>query len=142
MARASAAWVSVNAYCWYSSAENTQMRRIAAADPELAAEVAGFIASPRWVDMEQVFRESWITGGSRSLKTIAPLAGHIWPVDDPGGGLSMVKHVEATMAIESPGRGAARQWLLDYNRGDVEATLHIREWLDQEGTTWPEVETA
>ncbi|MGH8925552.1 MAG: hypothetical protein ACRDWA_13085 [Acidimicrobiia bacterium] len=140
MAKAAAAGVSVNAYCWYSSAENTQMRRIAAVDPEWAKEVAEFIASPQWIDMEQVFRESWITGGSRSLKAIAPLAGHTWPVDDPGGGLSMVKHVEATWAIEGLARDAARQWLLDYNRGDVEATVTIREWLDREGSIWPELE--
>ena len=76
MTRARAAGVSVNAYCWYASAENTQMRRIAAADPVLAAEVAAFIASPHWIDMNQVFKESWITGGSYGLKTVAPLAGY------------------------------------------------------------------
>ena len=89
--------------------------------------------------MEQVFKESWITGGSRSLKAIAPLAGHTWEVDDPGGGLSMVRHVEATNPVESPVRDAARQWLLDHNRGDVEATRRIRQWLDHEGSGWPEV---
>ena len=142
LARARVGGVSVNAYCWYSSAENTQMRRIAAADPALADEVAAFIASPQWIDLEQVFRESWITGGSRSLKVIAPLAGHTWPVDDPGGGLSMVRRAEATNPeSDGPARDAARRWLLDYNRGDVEATLRIREWLDREGRNWPEVET-
>jgi len=142
LARARVGGVSVNAYCWYSSAENTQMRRIAAADPALADEVAAFIASPQWIDLEQVFRESWITGGSRSLKVVAPLAGHTWPVDDPGGGLSMVRRAEATNPeSDGPARDAARRWLLDYNRGDVEATLRIREWLDREGRHWPEVET-
>jgi predicted RecB family nuclease len=141
LARASAAGVSVNAYCWFSSAENTQMRRIAAADPELAASVAEFIASSLWIDLQQVFKESWMTGGSRSLKTIAPLAGHTWSMDDPGGGLSMVKHVEATMGAASAARETARQWLLDYNRGDVEATKRVRDWLDREGATWPEVDT-
>lgn len=140
MARCRDRGVSINAHCWYSSAENTQLRRIAAADPELAAAVASFIGSPQWIDLEQVFKESWITGGSRSLKVIAPLAGHNWTVDDPGGGTSLVKHLEATNPdTDLPAREAARQWLLDYNRGDVEATLRIREWLDREGSTWPEV---
>jgi predicted RecB family nuclease len=137
-----AAGVSVNAYCWYAGAENTQMRRIAAADAGLAAEVAAFISTPQWVDMYQVFKDSWITGGPAGLKDIAPLAGYTWPVDDPGGGLSMVKHVEATtLSTDDPLGDAARQWLLDYNRGDVEATLRIREWLDREGSTWPEIGT-
>ena len=91
--------------------------------------------------MNQIFKESWITGGSTGLKAIAPLAGHTWPVEDPSGGLSMVKHVEATtLGAADPFGQAARQWLLDYNRGDVEATLRIREWLDKEGSTWPEVD--
>ena len=143
LAKGAATGVTINAYCWYSGAENTQMRRIAARDPIVAAEVAGFIASPLWIDMHEVFKASWITGDSLGLKAIAPLAGHTWPVDDPGGGLSMVKHVEATTL---PGgdsvRDDARRWLLDYNRGDVEATLHIREWLDQEGSTWPQVDAS
>jgi predicted RecB family nuclease len=140
MAQTATAGLSVNAYCWYAGAENTQMRRIAAADTELAAEVAAFIATPQWVDMHDVFKESWITGDSLGLKAIAPLAGHTWPVDDPGGGLSMVKHGDATtLGVGDLIGDAARQWLLDYNRGDVEATLRIREWLDLEGATWPEV---
>ena len=138
LAKARRVRVSVNGYCWYSGAENTQMRRIAAADPVLTDEVATFVASSQWIDLEQVFRESWITGQSRSLKVVAPLAGHRWAVDDPGGGLAMVKHVEAT---GSNADEAARAWLLDYNQGDVQATLRIREWLDREGATWPEVGT-
>ena len=67
---------------------------------------------------------------------VAPLAGYEWPVDDPGGGLSMVRHAEATAAEPDP---EARAWLLDYNRGDVEATLAIREWLNAEGASWPEL---
>jgi predicted RecB family nuclease len=143
MAKAAASGVTVNAYCWYASAENTMMRRIAAADPALAAEVAAFIASPQWIDMNRVFKESWITGGSYSLKTIAPLSGHAWSVDDPGGGISMVKHLDAGNAdFSEEARAEAKQWLFDYNRGDVEATLRIREWLDQHGETLPEVDTA
>lgn len=127
--RAVAAGHTVKAYCWHENAENTQMRRITATDTNLAAEVKAFIESPDWVDMLQVFRAGWTTGGSTGLKKIAPLAGFEWEVDDPGGGVSMLHHARATES-DHPGQAEARQWLLDYNRGDVEATLVIREWLD------------
>jgi predicted RecB family nuclease len=141
LVKAAAVGATVKAFCWYAGAENTQMRRIAAADPEMAGGVASFIASPQWTDLEQVFKESWITGGSRSLKAIAPLAGHTWLVDDPGGGLSIVRHAAATNPdLEPSMRDTATNWLLAYNRGDVEATLRIREWLDGEGSRWPEVD--
>jgi len=119
---------SVRAYCWYDNAENTQMRRISVESVELAAAVQAFITSDEWVDMQRVFNAGWVTGGSTGLKKIAPLAGFTWDVADPGGGVSMLHHARATEA-GPPTRDAARRWLLDYNRGDVEATLAIREWL-------------
>lgn len=142
-AKAAGVGISVLAYCWYSSAENTQMRRISAVDPELAGEVTEFMASSRGIDLEQVFKGSWITGGSRSLKMVAPLAGHSWSVDDPGGGISMVKYLDATNEeLPASAQEEAKKWLLDYNRGDVEATKVIREWLDREGSNWPEVDSS
>jgi predicted RecB family nuclease len=127
--RAAAAGHTVKAYCWHENAENTQMLRITTANADLAAEVKSFITSPDWVDMLQVFRSGWTTGGSAGLKRIAPLAGFEWDVEDPGGGISMLHHASATDP-DHDGQAGARQWLLDYNRGDVEATLAIREWLD------------
>lgn len=123
--RAGDAGATLLSYCWHESAENTQLRRIAGRDPELLVEVEDFIASGAWVDLEKEFKADWITGGSTSLKAIAPLAGFAWDVDDPGGGMSMVKYLEAVA-----GSGDAQDWLLTYNQGDVEATRQIREWLD------------
>ena len=51
--------------------------------------------------------------------------GFHWEVEDPGGADSMVRYDAAAAGDES-----ARQWLLDYNRGDVQATLALREWMD------------
>jgi predicted RecB family nuclease len=51
----------------------------------------------------------------------------------------MVKYDEAVVMDSKPA-DAAREWILDYNRGDVEATSAIREWLTAEGSTWPEVD--
>lgn len=131
-----AAGASVLAYCWHESAENTQLRRIAQPSPALKTRVDAFIESGTWVDLERIFKQSWITGGSSSLKAVAPLAGFDWEVDDPGGAMSMVHYLEATT-----GDTDARTWLVDYNRGDVEATLAIRQWLSLDGHRWPEVAT-
>ena len=138
--RADAVGATVAGYCWHENAENTQMRRIAAANPQLAADVEEFIDSDGWVDMMKVFSNTWTTGGSIGLKAVAPLAGFDWAVDDPGGGMSMVYHarmVDPTTTTED--RAQLRDWLLEYNRGDVEATLAIRGWLDTEGAQLPVV---
>ena len=88
-------------------------------------------------------RASWTTGGSFGLKAVAPLAGSTWPVDDADGGMSMVYHARmldpATTAEE---QAQLQAWLLDYNRGDVEATLAIRDWLDADGSQLPVATTA
>ncbi len=125
---------SVLAYCWFAGAENTHFLRMAAQNEGLAPHIKTFTASAIWIDMMRVFDDSWITGESSGLKRVATLVGHTWDVDDPGGEVSMVRYEEATdpnAAMED--REAARTWLLDYNRGDVEATLAVREYLDREG---------
>ena len=131
----------MKAYVWHEPAENYHLRRISKADgSRLEEQVELLIASDAWVDLKRVFDKSWMTGGSVGLKSIAPLAGFEWDVDDPGGGLSMVKYDDA-VAENSQAAAAAREWILRYNRGDVEATSAIREWLTVEGSLWPEVES-
>jgi predicted RecB family nuclease len=67
-----------------------------------------------------------ITGGSSGLKVVAPLSGFHWEVDDAGGGESMLKYDSA-----AAGDPEAQLWLLTYNRGDVQATLASRRWMDE-----------
>ena len=121
------------AYCYNAGAENTYLRQLARADETLAEEIERFIGSGEWVDLLRTWDSQLITGGSSSLKTIAPLAGFQWEVDDAGGGESMIKHDLAAQGDE-----VAKRWLLAYNRGDVEATIAVRDWMTS--TAFPGIE--
>jgi len=138
--KANRAGKSFAAYVWYEGAENTQLRRITRGT-KWEDDVESLITSEEWVDLHRVFSLQFVTGLSNSLKVVAPMSGHAWSVDDPGGDLSMVRYEEAVggddrLALE------AQNWLLDYNRGDVEATRSIREWIDNESGGWPVVPTS
>ena len=121
------------AYCYNAAAENTYLRRLVIAEESVAEEIDAFIRSAEWVNMLREWDAQLITGGSSSLKTTAPLTGFQWKVEDAGGGESMIKHDLATA-----GDTAAQDWLLAYNRGDVEATLAVRDWMVS--TVFPGIE--
>jgi len=118
------------AYC-YSSAENTQMRRIAASavgGPSLD-EVDSFIASCEWVDLYSVVRGQLLTATGLGLKEVAPLAGFHWRDHDPGGDQSMVWYQRAVGHPSHEVRQENRERLLAYNEDDVRATAAIRDWM-------------
>ena len=115
--------LTFRAYCYSASAENQYLRRLGLS-ADLEVEIAAFIASDEWVDVLREWDRQLITGLGSGLKAVAPLVGHGWDVEDAGGAASMVWYDAAEAGNES-----ARRWLLDYNRGDVEATRAIREWM-------------
>lgn len=114
------------AYCYNAAAENTVLHRLGL-NAGLTDEIDEFLDSDNWIDMLRVWDRQLITGGPSGLKVVAPIAGFHWDVDDPGGGESMLKYDEATSGAAE--QEHARRWLLDYNRGDVEATLALRNWM-------------
>jgi len=49
----------------------------------------------------------------------------------------MIRYDEAVGTGGPAVAQAARDWLLAYNRGDVQAALAAREWLDRAGSSLP-----
>ena len=127
---------SFYAYCYNASAENSQLRRIAAS-LGLDLDVAEFIGSGEWIDLLAVFGGQLVTGHSAGLKNVAGLAGFSWSVPDPSGAGAVVRYDAAVSGAD--GAQEARDWLLEYNRCDVEATRALREWLDGSASRCPAV---
>lgn len=115
------------AYCYSEAAENRYLYRFARATG-IEEQMTAFVRSDQWIDLYRIVRDGLVTGGGRGLKAIAPLAAFEWDVDDAGGGESMLRY-DVAAGPAGPERDAAREWLLTYNRGDVQATRVLREWL-------------
>jgi predicted RecB family nuclease len=135
---AAAAGLTFRGFCYNAAAESTQMRRIAAGSGAHDA-VLRFIDSPEWIDLLRVLDSQIITGSAIGLKDVAPIAGFRWPVEDPGGGQAMARYDEAVAADGGEPARQAREWLLAYNQGDVEAARAVRGWLHDAASGCPAV---
>lgn len=113
------------AYCYSAHGENHWMTMSAKrfGTPSLA-EVEAFIASDEWVDLFVYVKQAFAGPFGLSLKTVAPVAGFHWDVDDFDGEESV-----AARRVALAGDMSARERLLTYNADDVQATAVVRDWM-------------
>jgi predicted RecB family nuclease len=65
---------------------------------------------------------------SYSIKDLAPLSGFTWGSEDAGGDIAMAKYKTA-VDPSNPDAQSAQEWLREYNKDDVRATMSVRNWL-------------
>ena len=67
---------------------------------------------------------------SYSIKSLAPVANFKWSVEDPGGGMSLIKYKTAiNPETEKATKEEVIDWLYRYNLDDVRATFAVREYI-------------
>ncbi|MDC5696513.1 ribonuclease H-like domain-containing protein [Intrasporangium calvum] len=114
---AEAAGRSVTIFHW-SHPERSMTRKFAAVDALLQG---------RAQDLHQWFATHFFSRDGTSIKTVAPIFGFHWAVDDAGGVESQLR-IEAARS-EGDEAVAARDWLARYNESDVAAQAAIRDGL-------------
>ncbi len=134
--QAEAAEQSIGFYCWHDEAEKSALRSGAREASRLLGfhtapdDVEAFLDSGVLIDLCAIARTDLVTGGSKGLKAIAPLAGFSWRDDDPDGAASMVWHQHAVDdTLTDAERAQWRQRLIDYNEDDVRAEAAVRSWM-------------
>lgn len=106
----------------WADPEVTRTRKFAA----VAAALEGVTC-----DLYKWFGANFFARQSSSIKSVAPLFGFKWRVDEAGGLISKEKIRLARG--DGPHAEAARQWCLDYNESDVAAQAAIRDGLRRSG---------
>jgi len=143
-AAATARGLSFAAFCYARTAEERWMHAIPRRYPEVAGmptaqEVAGFCASPDWVDVHAELKRLFLPTGSLRLKAVATALGFSWRDPEPGGENSLAWYRSAVGAGSATPDPEMAQRILRYNEDDVQATLAVREWLGRNGITLPTV---
>ena len=80
-----------------------------------------------FIDLHRWFKANFFSVHGAKLKTVAPIFGFSWRVDDPGGAVSQVYLSVAQTSDDPDAVAAAKAWLLSYNEDDTAATAAIRD---------------
>ncbi|MEY3806529.1 MAG: hypothetical protein RIR69_1341 [Actinomycetota bacterium] len=100
-------------------------------------QIGDLATQPWWVDLHTLVKEMHWPTRRMGLKDVAKLAGFSWDAADAGGGNSIVWYRTACNPLD-PDAQDLQQKLLQYNKDDVQATLHLRQWLTEgiQGHKW------
>lgn len=138
-----AAGKSIAVYCYSGGfAEIPRMKEASARNSHVPGvptvdDIAQLAQQPWWVDLHTIVKEMHWPTRRMGLKDVAKLAGFSWDAADAGGGNSIVWYRTACNPLDPDAEELQRK-LLQYNKDDVQATLHLRNWLTEgiEGKKW------
>ena len=126
---------SLKFYCYHGAAENTAMKNVSkrsdgkAGVPSLV-EIEEFKQSEYWLDIENYVEEFIWSTENQQLKTVGKIAGAKWE-EGANGALSIVWFDSWNRSTDSAERESLKNQLLEYNTNDVEATLIVRNWINE-----------
>ena len=122
-------------YCYHGAAENTAMKNVSkrangkVGVPSLD-EIEQFKQSEYWLDLEDYVEKLIWSTENQQLKTVGKIAGAKWK-EGANGALSTVWFDTWTRSTDAAERESLKNQLLEYNKNDVEATLIIRDWINE-----------
>ena len=125
---------SLKFYCYHGAAENTAMKSVSkrangkVGVPSLD-EIEKFKQSDYWLDLEDYVEKLIWSTENQQLKTVGKIAGAKWE-EGANGALSTVWFDTWIRSTDPAERESLKNQLLEYNKNDVEATLIIRDWIN------------
>ena len=125
---------SLKFYCYHGTAENTAMKNVSKRSngkigvPSLD-EIEEFKESEYWLDIENYVKKFIWSTENQQLKTVGKIAGANWE-EGANGALSTVWFDTWTRSADVAERESLKNQLLEYNTNDVEATLILRNWIN------------
>ena len=125
---------SLKFYCYNGTAEHTAMKKVSKRSdgkggvPSIE-EIDGFEESEFWLDVQDHVKKLIWSTENQQLKTVGKIAGAKWE-EGANGALSTVWFDTWTRSTDVAERESLKNQLLEYNTNDVEATLILRNWIN------------
>lgn len=125
---------SLKFYCYSGAAEHTAMKNVSKRSSGIAGvpsidEIEEFKQSEYWLDIRDYVKKLIWSTENQQLKTVGKIAGAKWE-EGANGALSIVWFDTWNRSTDSSECESLKNQLLKYNTNDVEATLILRNWIN------------